>query len=77
MSNENNNVTFKILTFALGGISQALIMFLLYLIFQTQADVNTRLQALEKSQARLEGVVSMFDNSTPSVISKHDQNGRN
>ena len=59
----------RTISYGLAAFSQALIMFLLYLIFQQQANIYDRLSSVEKGQARLEGVVSTININNPSHIS--------
>lgn len=68
MSEHNGNSTWKALAYGAGGISQALIMLLLYLIFQEQAHTNIRLEAVEQSAARMEGIISMMKRSPIPVV---------
>ena len=66
MSNESGNVgMWRTISYGLAAFSQALIMFLLYLIFQQQANIFERLEGVEKGQARLEGVVSTINYNNP------------
>ena len=55
----------RTISYGLAAFSQALIMFLLYLIFQQQANIFERLEGVEKGQARLEGVVSTINYNNP------------
>ena len=69
MSNESGNVgMWRAVSYGLAAFSQALIMFLLYLIFQQQANIFDRMENVEKGQARLEGIVSTINFNTPQRV---------
>lgn len=57
----------RTISYALATFSQALIMFLLYLIFQHLGTIDDKISHVETSQARLEGVVSTINFNNPAI----------
>jgi hypothetical protein len=77
MSDDMNTLSiWKGLSYALGAFSQALILFLLYLIFQQQGNIYDRMTRVEIGQARLEGVVSVINANNPAAPINKSKNER-